>query len=171
MRPVRFTKAEARALRDILGAHQDCLKRMGSAADKVLVSVLSKLDAAESPAHAGVAVGPIEQVLVDRARGKVVELASGPSGYARASKLATAVGATVTDAEVVGDWLARQAWLREPTTVLGVLNKWAEWLPRARATAPPPAAREGFDGPGDAGQGAGRPGGRGGSGRRGEGFR
>lgn len=157
MRAVRFTKAEALALHDA-GHHADSTGH-GS---KALSMALEKLVAAEAPAEKGVAAGPLEEALVRTSRGKVVELVSGPGAYGRASKMATALGATVADAEVLGAWLARQGWLREPTTLLGVLNKWAEWLPRARATAPPPAAPEGFDGTGDTGQGAGRPGQRGG---------
>ena len=146
MRPVRFTKAEAEALRNHLRAafFGDC-GRLDEKESKLLASVDDKLEAALAPGVAGVAAGPIEQALVRASRGKVVELAGGPA-YARASKMATALEVTLQDAELVGGWLARQGWMREPTTLLGVLNKWSEWLPRARATAPPPAAQEGFDG-------------------------
>ncbi len=157
MRAVRFTKAEVARIVQAL-----CVSKTEED-ERLRTSIVRKLDEATAEAPKGVSVGPIEKALVRTARGKVVELVSGPSGYGRASKLATSVGATVEDAEVVGAWLARQGWLRDPTTVLGVLNKWAEWLPRARATAPPPPSREGY-GTGETGQGPSGPSG-GGSGR------
>jgi hypothetical protein len=141
MRAARFTKAEVAFIRRaLIITHTD-------AEEKLRTSIVAKLDEAEGESPKGVAAGPIEQALVRTSRGKVVELASGPSGYGRASKMATAMGVTVADAEVVGAWLARQGWMREPTTILGVLNKWAEWLPRARATSGPTvtsARKEGF---------------------------
>lgn len=166
MRPIRLTKAEAAAIREAISDRQDWEA-------KVFQSVLDKLDAAEAQAPAGVAVGPVEQALERTARGKVVRLAGGQGGgaaYGRASKQATALGVTVEDAEVVGAWLARQGWLREPVTILTVLNKWPEWLARARATAAPPAAKEGFDAGSTATGTDGEGHGGGGRGRR-EGFR
>lgn len=153
MRAVRFTKAEVAAIRACM---------TGGAPDaKSMSSVLRKLEEAEAEAPVGVNASAIEAALESTARGKVVRLVGGGL-YARASKQATSVGATVEGARAIGAWLARQGWLREPVTVLTVLNKWGEWLPRALATAPPPAAREGFDGetgsgaPGESPRGGGR---------------
>jgi hypothetical protein len=169
MRAVRFTKAEATLLRSMLefgSAWQTPKERVTNA------EIVRKLDDAEGTAEVpGVSGAAIEAALVKTARGKVVPLASGGAGYARASKQATQVDATVEDAELLGAWLARQGWMRDPCTVLLVLNKWVEWLPRARATAPPPEAKEGFNGPGESGKGPTGPSGRGGGGRQSPGFR
>jgi hypothetical protein len=159
MRAVRFTKLECEA---VLAALADWTSNQDKAWQRAIDSARTKLEAAQAPEPSGVSVGPIEAALIRMARGKVVQLESGPAGYGRASKMATACGATVEEAELVGAWLSRQRWMNEPTTILGVLNKWAEWLPRARATVPPPATAEGFDGTGTAGPGAGGPGRRGG---------
>jgi hypothetical protein len=169
MRPVRLTKAEAAVVRAAITLL--CSPWGSSGADeKAAARVITKLNEAEGDASAGVAAGPIEAALIRMSRGKVVQLAGG-AAYGRASKMATAVGATVEEAELVGAWLSRQRWLNEPTTLLGVLNKWAEWLPRARATAPPPAAAEGFDGTASAPAGTQGSGQRGGGGGPAPGFR
>lgn len=164
MRPLRLTKVEHAEMTHLVQAAH------AAEPDKVYDGLLKKL--AEMVAAApGVAAGPIEEALLSSSRGKVVQLAGG-SAYARCSKQATSLGVTVDDARLVGSWLARQGWFQGPTTLLGVLNKWAEWLPRARATAPPPKASEGFgDETGESTDGAQREGG-GGSGRsRPQGFR
>ena len=159
MRSIRFTKAEAEALLGLLAMR---LTFPWSKPElRALASVQDKVVAAREDAGPSVNVGALERALLESSRGKAVALVPGPS-YGRAAKQAAAAGATVEDMQVMGAWLARQGWMRDPTTLLGVLNKWAEWLPRARATATPPAAREGFDGPGETGPGAAGPSGGGG---------
>lgn len=165
MRPLRLTKAEAYGVRELVeGANT-------AEPSKTYQSILRKMDEAEADEETGVAAGPIEEALIKTSRGKVVKLAGGGL-YARASKMATAASVTVEEAELVGTWLGKAGWFAGPTTIMTVLNKWGEWLPRAQASAPPPAAREGFDvGPSAAGSSPARQGG--GSGGRGgpEGFR
>ncbi len=136
---------------------------------KMCGSVLAKLDKAEAPADVSIAefdgVGAIEKALISKASGKVVQLSG---GYGQAHGMAKACKATVADAEVLGGWLSRQNWMNEPTTLIGVLRKWNEWLPRARATQPPPSLEAGF---GDTGQGTKTPSGKAPVGRKPSGFR
>lgn len=157
MRAVRLTKAEVALIRDRFVGNLTPKER------KTAEGLMAKLSGAEGPAPVGASVAPIEAALVAAGRGKVVRL-DGGSGYARASRLAAAAGATVEQAATIGGWLGRQGWFTGPVTVLGVLGKWADYLARARATAPAPAAKEGFDGKadvapgGDAGPGGRDPG-------------
>ncbi len=108
--------------------------------ERTRASLSKKLrEAATAPA--GVNVGPLEEALEKAAMGKVVRL---EGGHGTASRMAANVKATVADAEILGAWLARQGWMNEPMTLLAVLRKWNEWLPRARATEPPPALASGL---------------------------
>lgn len=142
MKAVRFTKAEVELMRGAL----DWLAQGQDRASKTAQTIVKKLDAAEA-APAGVNPAPIEQALMAAARGKVVPLAG---GWPRVSKLAQVNGATPEDATAIGEWMARQGWLRGPQTLLDVLNKWPQWLAKAKATAPPPSAPSGFgDGAGE----------------------
>ena len=136
MKAIRLTKAEVAWIRSALALAVDFTAQQSKTKD----SILNKLDAAEQ-APAGVNPGPIEQALIAGSRGKVVPLAG---GFPRASKIATSVGATPEDARAIGEWMARQGWLRGPQTMLDVLNKWPQWLAKARATEPPPSAPPGF---------------------------
>jgi hypothetical protein len=134
---VRFTKAELELLRALL-----CLITPNSPkADwKARNSLLAKLEAAvEAPK--GVQVQPVEDALVAAAHGKVLKL---EGGHAMASRRCTDAKVTPEDAKLVGGWMARQPWLTGPMTLLDVLNKWYQWLPKARATQPPPALQAGL---------------------------
>jgi hypothetical protein len=131
MRGVRFTKAEVQYLKGLLSVE--------GAFPKHRIAVLAKLDKANEPA--GVDVAPIEAALVKASVGKVVPL---EGGHARASVQARAMGVTPDLAALVGGWMARQPWLHGPATLLDVLNKWHQWLPKARATEPPPALQPGL---------------------------
>lgn len=137
-RGVRFTKAEREWLRSWLPAN--VAAEEGSKRAKLGEAVLAKLLASEE-APATVDVAPIEEALVAFARGKVIAL---EGGFPRARVQATACKATVEDAKLVGGWMARQGWLTGPMTLLDVLNKWHMWLPKARATQPPPALQPGL---------------------------
>jgi hypothetical protein len=138
VKAVRFTKAEVEVIRWALADW----RKLDNCA-KAAASALVKLDKAEEATPAGVNAGPLQAALEATSRGKVVPLA-GPGGWARASKQAAAVGATVEDAKLVGAWMARQGWLHGPQTLLDVLNKWPQWLAKARATQPPPSAPPGI---------------------------
>jgi hypothetical protein len=151
-RGIRLTKAER-------GALQEWLENLGNPPmggptnkeAKLAASILEKLrESEESPK--GVDIVPIEEALVAAARGKVIAL---EGGHARASVQAKAVGATPEGAAMVGAWMARQGWLTGPMTVLDVLNKWYMWLPKARATEPPPALAPGLGADADTRQGTG----------------
>lgn len=137
MRGVRFTKAEVAYLGALLGPGScDHDPRLDG-------SILAKVEAAAGPQVAGVNAGALERALVDSARGKVVAIEAGAGSYGRVSRQATAVGATPQAASVIGSWIASQSWLTGPLTVFTVLNKWPDWLARARATAAPDGLPEG----------------------------
>lgn len=131
MKALRLTKAEHSLIWSFVQDHPG----------KTAAGLRAKLEKAERQDTVNVAVKPIEDALVAAARGKVVPLVS---GHARASVQATRAGATVEDAKVVGEWMARQGWLRGPQTLLDVLNKWPQWLSKAKASAPPPSLQPGF---------------------------
>ena len=105
--------------------------------------------AATEDKPAGVNPGPVQDAMVAAAHGKVIAL---EGGHAQASRRCTDMKVTVEDAKLVGEWMARQHWLTGPMTLLDVLNKWYSWLPKARATQPPPALPAGLGSDG-AGQG------------------
>ena len=121
----------------------------GVRAVKLAASILAKVEESEAAVR-GVDIGPIESALIAAARGKVVAL---EAGHARASVQAKAVGATPETAKVVGSWMARQGWLKGPQTVIDVMNKWYQWLQKARATEPPPAVAPGLGTDADNGRG------------------
>ena len=149
-RGIRLTKQEREWLRRFIEPQS----RVESKGGKLAQSVLQKLAASEE-APKGVSVEPIEDALIASARGKVVAL---EAGHARASVQAKAVGATPEDAKLVGAWMARQGWLSGPQTLIDVLNKWYQWLPKARATEPPPALQPGLGTDAKAERGPGTPG-------------
>jgi hypothetical protein len=148
-RGIRLTKAERAWLSDALGN-----VAWGGKGEKLSKAILDKVAASEESPK-GVDIVPIEEALVAAARGKVIAL---EGGHARASVQAKAVAATPETATMVGAWMARQGWLTGPMTVLDVLNKWYMWLPKARATEPPPALSPGLGADADTRPGPGTPG-------------
>lgn len=142
MKGVRFTKAEVAFLRQCMTTHCSPWGDMSAATQRLNESVARKLDAAET-APTGVAVKPIEDALIRTSHGKVLAL---EGGHARASRVLTALGATVEQAELIGAYMARSTWLTSPMTVFDVAAKWNSWLPKARATQPPPSLKPGLDG-------------------------
>lgn len=145
MRGVRFTKAEVYLIREAMERAADTTGMITGKAKSLAGtarSVLQKLAAATEPKAPGVAAQPFEAALIAAARGKVVSI--DPKAYGRVSNMATAVGATVEGATLVGAWMATQKWLTGPLTVFTVLNKWPDWAARAKATAPPDGVDEGF---------------------------
>lgn len=146
MRGVRFTIAEVKCI-------TDAMTPIGSKASE---SVLNKLQAASAPAAVGADAGALERSLIDSSRGQVVKMTHGLA-YSRASQLATKLEVTDAQMQMMGQWLFRQKWLTDATTLLGVLSKWIEWWPRAQASAPPagvPAGLNGAKSGGDVRQGA-----------------
>jgi hypothetical protein len=137
-RGIRLTKAERDVLRTLLEAPNAARGVPRHA--KAVTSILEKLSASEESPK-GVDVAPIEEALIAAARGKVIAL---EAGHARASVQAKAVGATPETAAMVGAWMARQGWLQGPMTVLDVFQKWYQWVPKARATAPPAELKAGL---------------------------
>lgn len=146
-RGVRFTKVESGFLRNVLGVLSDesgtydwsCF---GTKVVPTAVAILAKLDAAEGPKPvAGIDLKPVEAAFERTARGKFVRL---ETGHAMASKRGLALGVTPETAELVGSWMGRQGWLTGPMTILDIFNKWHQWLPRARATEPPPELSPGL---------------------------
>lgn len=133
MRAVRFTKAEWSWLWQLVGD----TRVSNNTAERIRVSVLDKLEALAQPKESGVDAGALERALEESARGKIVATNTGSGHYARLSRQATALGATPEAAREVGAWIAAQGWLQGPLTIFTVLNKWPDWLARARATAPP----------------------------------
>lgn len=178
-RGVRLTKAERELLKQLFTPGASDLSRprtmdlssFGRSANKTALAILAKVEASEESGR-GVDIVPIEEALVAAARGKVVAL---EAGHARASVQAKAVGATPETAKLVGAWMARQGWLQGPQTVLDVMNKWYQWLPKARATEPPPSLAPGLGPAGkpdaDTRQGTGSPSPAHPSGRSTPGFR
>lgn len=112
------------------------LVEVDSAGDKISASLTRKLTEMAEPQAVGTSSAPLELALIEWSRGKVVPLNSG-MGYARASKTATSLGATATDCKVVGQWIARQGWLRGSLTLIDVLAKWPQWFAKARAEQGP----------------------------------
>lgn len=157
-RGIRLLKAEREFLKALLGPSMDYSHR-GKKAVALAESILTKVEESESKAK-GVPVAPIEEALIAAARGKVLQL--DPAAYGRASRMAEAVKATPEDAKRIGAWMARQGWLNQEQTLLDVLNKWYQWLPKARATEPPPPLPAGLGPAGkpdaDTRQGTGTPG-------------
>lgn len=158
-RGIRLLKAEREFLKGLL-AQSEWLERPKLA--KTAASILQKVVDSET-APAGVPIAPIEAALI-AATAKVVAL---EAGHDRASKMAATVKANPEQAKVIGEWMQRTHWLHGPQTVLDVLNKWYQWLPKARATEPPkllapglgPAgAPSGRQEAGDVRQGPGTPG-------------
>lgn len=151
MRAIRLTKSEADVIERAIGLAGSPWGET-SPDHKAMRSVLAKLKAAREPANGGGAdVGPIQTAMVAAARGKVVPLVT---GYPVASRRCAQLGVTPDDARAVGEWMARQGWLRGPQTLLDVLNKWPQWLSKARATAAPEGLKPGLDGGrADTGQG------------------
>ena len=107
---------------------------------KAVSTILSKLTASEETPK-GVDIVPIEEALIASARGKVIAL---EGGHGMASVRAAQLKATPKDAALIGAYLARTAYFTQPMTVLDVFNKWYSWLPKARATQPPPALTPGL---------------------------
>lgn len=138
MRGVRFTKAEVEFLNSLAADWTE--DDLGAKDWRAWCSIKAKLDKAQEPA--GVNVQPIEDALIKAAVGKVVAL---EGGHARASVQAKNVGATPELAALVGGYMARQSWLHGPLTLIDVLNKWHTWLPKARATEPPPGLEPGLN--------------------------
>jgi hypothetical protein len=138
MRAVRFTKGEAEFLRERLEPLTTG-QLVGTMATRAKM-ILAKLTAAEE-APKGVNPVVLEQALIKAAPGKVVPLST---GWPRVAKMAAYQGATIEDAGLVGAWMMRQGWLHGPQTLLDVLNKWPQWLAKAKATEPPPALSPGF---------------------------
>lgn len=149
MRGVRFTKSELSALLNWADGERNGTTHPSPSA-KDVAAIQSKLRSAAT-APAGVSVRPLEEALIKAALGKVIPL---EGGYARASRMATLVKATPEDAALLGAWMYRQGWMTSAMTLLDVLNKWDFWMPKARATAPPPGLPAGLgshgraDGPG-----------------------
>lgn len=166
MKAVRFSATEVEAIRawadGELGHTQTLDVSMTTAR-----SILKKLLAAEQGLP-GVNVKPLEDALVAAANGKVVRL---EGGFAMASRMAANVGATVPDAAMLGAWMFRQGWLTGPMTLLDCLKKWYMWLPKAKATEPPPALSPGLGSNGHDGRGPSTPGSAAAGGRRAPGFR
>lgn len=134
MKGIRFTGAELAWLKLVVDA---------APAGKLKDAVVRKFHAAEAPA--GPAIAPIEEVLVRLSRGKVVRL-NNTQGYAKAGRMAALAGANLDDAETIGLWLGRQAWMRGVTTVITVMQHWPEWLAKAMAERPVKQREEGFSG-------------------------
>lgn len=160
-RSLRLTKAERDFLKKALGTAMDW-SHWGTKTVKTAAGLLAKVEASEERAP-GVNVEPLEQALMRAARGKVVAL---EGGFDRASRQAGSVKASEELMVTVGEWMARQSWLTGPMTILDVLNKWYMWLPKARATQPPPGLAPGLgagdrdDGPSPAAAGKAPAGGR-----------
>lgn len=153
MRGVRFTKDEVSLVLSTMAAVAATDET--PKAQKWAKSVIKKLEDARSPQAPGVAAGPLEAALIAAAGGKVVSVGYG--SYARLSRQATALNATPEQMRVVGTWMAAQRWLTGPLTIYTVLNKWGDWLARAKATAAPDGFDEGLGartGTGDVGQGS-----------------
>lgn len=138
-RSLRLTKAERDFLKKALGTAMDW-SHWGTKTVKTAAGLLAKVEASEERAP-GINVEPLEQALMRAARGKVVAL---EGGFDRASRQAGSVKASEELMVTVGEWMARQSWLTGPMTILDVLNKWYQWVPKAKATQPPPGLAPGL---------------------------
>lgn len=142
---IKFTKSEITEIQS--------LAEVANAAspDRVYESIIAKCRGTLSP-EKGISIGPLETILLTESRSKCVKLATG-TGYAAASKMATRLGATADDVRLVGQWLSVQGWLTPGSqTILGVLRKWDDWYPKAKALngvkIPARDSRPSLDGPG-----------------------
>jgi hypothetical protein len=122
-------------------AAQYC-EQQGLPLAKELRSLHAKITKA-SAERVGVDIAGIEQELVARSDGRVVSAKGGPGYWAQQSKRYAAMGATVEDAQIVGDWLGKQAWLMTVYTIDSLAWKWPNYLARAKAEG---ASQESFSG-------------------------
>jgi len=125
--------------------------------------ILEKLLKAEQPTDPAVNAPAIEDVLVTWSAGKVAPLAL--PNWQRYARQGAVVGATVADAQTIGQWMSRQDWLQPGSqTLQSVLNNWSSWLGKARAaiegTRRPQAGLNGNLGQGPGPQRQAPPGGR-----------
>lgn len=78
---------------------------------------------------------------IRKAYPKLIVPAKAPRSYFnKAYKLINSSNITVEDAELIGRWLAKQGWLKSPTTLIVVASKAGEWLAKAQAEQNKPVA-------------------------------
>lgn len=94
--------------------------------------ILDKLLKAETPNEPAVNAPAIEDALITYSLGKVAALAL--PNWQRYARQGAQVGATLADAQIIGQWMGRQGWLQPGSqTLQSVLNNWSSWLGKARA--------------------------------------
>jgi len=94
--------------------------------------ILDKLSKAEAPSDPAVNAPALEEALMTYSRGKVVALAL--PNWQRYARQGAQAGATVADAQTIGEWLYRQGWVQLGSQTLeSVLRNWSSWLGKARA--------------------------------------
>ena len=154
-RGVRFTKVEREWLLRMTDDAVMDWSHQGTKTVKVVASIHQKL-VASAEAPKGTDPAPIEEALIAASRGKVIPL---EGGYGMASAMCSSMKVTAEQATLVGAWLARTTYFTQPMTLIDVLKKWYQWLPKARATQPPPSLPAGLGPAGapnaDAGRGTG----------------
>lgn len=132
MKKVGFAAGEVSLLRRVLVD----LPRQGGIAwskqdYKAAARILEKLTKAETPNEPAVNAPAIEEALITYAAGKVAPLAL--PNWQRYARQGAQVGATVADAQTIGQWLSRQAWVGYGSqTLQSALANWSSWLGKAR---------------------------------------
>lgn len=99
---------------------------------KARARILEKLTKAEQPSDPAVNAPLLEEQLIVYSGGKVAPLAL--PNWQRYARQGAQVGATVADAQIVGQWMSRQDWMGPGSqTLQSALNNWSSWLGKARA--------------------------------------
>jgi hypothetical protein len=149
MKKVSFAKGELSLLRRRL--HEPEAIRID---EKARQTILAKLAKAEQPNDPGVNAPALEETLITYSRGKVVSLAL--PNWQRYSRQGADVGATVADAQTIGEWMYRQGWIQLGSQTLeSALRNWSSWLGKARASEPGQRPEAGLHGTSNVGPGTG----------------
>jgi hypothetical protein len=145
VKKVQFAAGELSLLRRVLGTMALQTDRVGYVVElhnltkqdyKARDRILEKLVRAEQPSDPGVNAPAIEEALITYAGAKVAPLAL--PNWQRYARQGAAVGATVADAQIIGQWMSRQGWIQPGSqTLQSVLNNWSSWLGKARAAEGP----------------------------------
>lgn len=130
MRGVRFTKAEVSLLELILAPDANLSGLVLTPLQRRSASFIhTKLQDAQE-ATINPSIQPIERSLICGGKHKVIPLIT---GHARASKQAGECMVTAEQAQLVGEWMFNQQWIKGTSTIIDVLNKWHQWYPKAVA--------------------------------------
>lgn len=132
MKKVSFASSEVSLIRRALEYMARHSAIEGRQDVKSSARILEKLTKAEQPNDPAVNAPLLEDTLLTYSGGKLAPLAL--PNWQRYARQGAQVGATVADAQTIGQWMNRQDWIaRGSMTLQSVLNNWSSWLGKARA--------------------------------------